>query len=502
VATDTALAPGTPATDPSDRPAPLLRPGSQPPHRQHGPIARSRLANAPNRIRLLAGAAALLTIGLVGLLLLETSRERAGLHTVGAQAGPEVITTGDLYFALNDMDAQLANVLLVGQATDLGFTRTDALRIYEQRRQQADADIRQAAAASTDADTAHTITSILDQFGRYESLAAQTILLEQQHPHPPGQPDPATLAMYRQATDLLRDQLLPAAHHLTAQHAAALEATYQTQHSRIETTRAFTVGTGAALLLVLLSFQLYLTRRFHRILNPALAAATALVLIGTVAAVTLLSDEAEHLRVAKKDAFDSVLALTQARALSYDANADESRYLVDPDRAAQYQQAFLDKSQQLLGLPDATLTTYDQQLADAIDAYHHDHASVGWTGLYGTEFRNITFTGERDAAEQTLLRYQTYQRDDRHIRALLTAGQLRDAVAFCTSYTPGQSNAAFADYDKALSALITINTNAFTQSIGDGDHELDGWTPILLAGCAVVLALILAGIWPRLAEYR
>jgi hypothetical protein len=28
-----------------------------------------------------------------------------------------------------------------------------------------------------------------------------------------------------------------------------------------------------------------------------------------------------------------------------------------------------------------------------------------------------------------------------------------------------------ADYDKALAALITINTNAFTQSIGDG--ELD-----------------------------
>ena len=46
------------------------------------------------------------------------------------------------------------------------------------------------------------------------------------------------------------------------------------------------------------------------------------------------STEAEHLRVAKKDAFDSVLALTQARAVSYDANADESRYLIDPDRAA------------------------------------------------------------------------------------------------------------------------------------------------------------------------
>jgi hypothetical protein len=42
--------------------------------------------------------------------------------------------------------------------------------------------------------------------------------------------------------------------------------------------------------------------------------------------------------VAENDAFDSVLALSQMRAVSYDANADESRYLVDPARAGQYRQ--------------------------------------------------------------------------------------------------------------------------------------------------------------------
>ncbi len=39
------------------------------------------------------------------------------------------------------------------------------------------------------------------------------------------------------------------------------------------------------------------------------------------------------MRAAKKDAFDSILALSQTRAVSYDANADESSYLVDPGRA-------------------------------------------------------------------------------------------------------------------------------------------------------------------------
>lgn len=51
----------------------------------------------------------------------------------------------------------------------------------------------------------------------------------------------------------------------------------------------------------------------------------------------LTTSGAECLRVAKKDSFDSVLALNRARAVSYDANADESRYLADPQRADQYE---------------------------------------------------------------------------------------------------------------------------------------------------------------------
>jgi hypothetical protein len=459
------------------------------------------LHGTPGRIRLFAAGAALATVSMAGLLAVEVGRERGGLDTIGHQAGPEVIASADLYFALNDMDAQIANVLLVGDARNLGFTRTQALDIYERRRQQADRDIRQAAAAATDAATGQTVTDVLDAFGRYQALAAQTIQLDQQASHPPGRPTADTLARYRQATDLLKSDVLPAVHRLTDQHAAALEATYQAQRGRIHLTRLAVLAAGLAALALLLALQLYLARRFHRLLNPTLAAATVLTLIGTVLGVGLLTDEAEHLRVAKKDAFDSILALTQARAVSYDANADESRYLVDPDRAGQYQRAFFDKSQQLVTLPDAALSSYDDTLAGALAAYH-DHGDVGWNGFYGTEFRNITFTGERAAAETTLQRYQTYQLDDRRIRALAGAGRLSDAIAFCTSYHPGDSNYAFDQYDQALAALIAINTNAFIHAVTDGEHELDGWTPGLLAGCATILALTVTGVWRRLAEYR
>jgi hypothetical protein len=455
-----------------------------------------------SRLRALAVAAVAATAALVVLMAFDVRRQGQNLHVIGDQAAPVVAAAGDLYFTLNDMDAQLANVLLVGAEQGLGFTRTQALAIYEQRRQQADGDLQQAAAAATDRDSQQAVRDVLDRLGQYEALAAQTILLDEQVQHAAGHPPAAALASYRRATDLLATSLLPAAQMLTDRNTRALEDTYQAQRGATGTTRIWLAATGGVLLAVLVVLQLYLYRRFHRILNPALALATLSALGLTVLGVGLLGGESEHLRVAKRDAFDSILALTQARAVSYDANADESRYLVDPDRASRYEQAFLAKSQRLVGLPGATIGGYDGKLDAALRAYRGDHANVGWQGFYGTEFRNITFTGERQAAETTLARYQSYQLDDRRIRQLVASGQLRDAVAFCTSYAPGASNDAFSQYDKALAALIAINQNAFTAAVDGGRRDLRGWQLIPWIVGLVILGSTVGGVVPRITEYR
>lgn len=471
--------------------------------RRQASSGRRRLRlSTPSWLRTLAASAAVATVALVVLMAVGVGRQDRNLRVIGDQAAPVVAAAGDLYFALNDMDAQVANVLLVGSEQGLGFTRDQALDIYEQRRRQADGDLQRAAAAAPDPATQRAIRDVLDQLGRYEALAAQALLLDGQQSHPAGHPPAAALANYRQATDLLATGLLPAAQALTDRNAHALEDTYQVQRGTTLTLRTWVAVTGAVLLAVLVVLQVYLYRRFRRVLNPALAVATLLALAFTVSGTALLGGEAEHLRVAKKDAFDSILALTQARAVSYDANADESRYLVDPDRAAMYQQSFLAKSQRLAGLPDATIGSYDAALDDALRAYHADTADVGWQGFYGTEFHNITFSGERQAAEATLARYQAYQLDDRHIRQLATSGQLRDAIAFCTSYAPGASNYAFDQYDKALAALIAINQNAFNGAIAGGRHDLRGWPFIPWVAGLAILALTVGGIVPRITEYR
>jgi hypothetical protein len=236
-------------------------------------------------------------------------------------------------------------------------------------------------------------------------------------------------------------------------------------------------------------------------INPALVAATVIAIALVAVTVAQLSAEAGHLRVAKQEAFDSIIALTQARAVSYDANADESRYLVDPGRAAQYQQAFLVKSEQIADVGPVGIFGYDAALAADIRDYDHDDADVRFGGYLGAEFRNITFSGERAAAVRTLLAYQVYERDDRVLRALAKSNPSA-AVAFDIGTAASQSDGAFNRYDAALSSVIAINSRAFTAAVADGQGGV-GWDAGFPAGAAVILALLLlAGVLPRLAEYR
>jgi hypothetical protein len=459
-------------------------------------------SSTPDRLRILAVAAIAACIGVTIFITIAISTARTGLRVIGDQTGPVVISSSNLYFALSDMDAQVANVLLVADRTDLGLSRQQAEAIYTQRRDEANQYLLQTAAVSgNDPAAAAQLRQVLDTFGTYESLAGQAILLEAGSAAQAGQPPAAALTLYRQATDLMHGQLLPAARTLIATNAAVLGQAYDAAHDSTSQSVYWVVLLGAVALALLVLTQVYLARRVRRRVNPAFAVAT-LVMLGTVVSATVvLSSETEHLRGAKKDAFDSVLALSQARAISYDANADESRYLLDPDRADQYQQAFLAKTQQLAEFTGATIGTWDQSYADALTAYHAGRP-VTFNGFLGTEMRNITFVGERAAAEKVLASYQIYQRDDRHIRALVHAGNMPEAIRFCTSFAAGDSNDAFDHYDQAMTALIGINVQAFGDIVNEGERMLDLWPVLPWVLTVITAGLVIVGLRPRLAEYR
>ncbi|MEV7978297.1 hypothetical protein [Streptomyces sp. NPDC086519] len=455
----------------------------------------------PARLRLLRAATVLLATALAVLLLV------AGLGALGTWSGvagrdaPRTTSAADLDLALNDMDAQAANILLSGGDAGKGRLETPytkAVGFYGDARKEIGHDLRTlAVAAQGSAVDERTVESLTDGFAEYQELIGRALENDGRRG---GRA--AALADYRRATDLLRTQLLPAAGTLVSSNDAAFEVEYTSARSNLSAQLAAVLALGVLLLTVLGVLQWYLARSFRRVLNPGVLAATVCALLAVILGGQLLSASAGHLRVARHDAFDSVVALSRARAIAYDANADESRYLLDPQRREQYAAAFLAKSQQLYGLKGVTLSTYDSELATTWQAYESDHRDLRFTGEFRRELANITFPGERAAAEQTVRAYAVYQRDDRRVRALLVAGREQEAVEFCMGWEPGTSNAHFGAWMTALDRVTAINRAHFTSSVGAGRSAVGGLLP--WAGGLLCAAMVFAGLGlrPRLAEFR
>jgi len=192
-----------------------------------------------------------------------------------------------------------------------------------------------------------------------------------------------------------------------------------------------------------------------------------------------------------------------AKAVSNDANADESRFIVDPVRAARYQQAYLGKSQQIVNVgTSVTYASYLPLLNADIAAYQRNNSDIRFGGFLGQEFRNITFPGERQAAVSALLAFRAYETDDRILRAM-TKANLAQAIGYDINVSPDDSDGAFNAYASALQSDININTSAFTQAVADGaGNSGDGFLAVEAVLALVLIGLVYVGVRPRLAEYR
>jgi hypothetical protein len=464
-------------------------------------LRRRYWAHVPARLRLLRAATILLATALVVLLAWAGLAASGTWNTVAGRDAPRTTSAADLELALNDMDAQAANLLLANGDAGKGRLETPyqkAVGFYGDARDEIGHDLRTlAVAAQGDRADEKTVESLTDSFAEYQELIGRAL---ENDDHSGGRT--AALADYRRATDLLQRQLLPQARTLVSSNNAVFNSEYTAARSTLSAQLAAVVALGVLLLAVLGLLQWYLSRRFQRTLTPLLLSATVCTLLAVLLGTQLLSATGEDLRGARRDAFDSVVALSRARAIAYDANADESRYLLDPQRRDQYARSFLAKSQELYGLNGATLSTYDAQLATTWQAYQADDHDLRFTGEFRRELDNITFTGERGAAEETVETYAVYQRDDRKIRALLAAGKEREAIEFCMGWEPGTSNAHFEAWMGALDKVTAINQRHFDGFADAGRSDVTELLPWALGALLAAAALTALGLRPRLAEFR
>ncbi|MFE9552572.1 hypothetical protein ACFYOD_03645 [Streptomyces sp. NPDC006703] len=466
-------------------------------------LRRRYWETTPGRLRLARAVCLLLGTALVALLAVTATGLSGTWDAIEQRDEPRTVAATQLNLALNDMDAQAANILLSSGDSGTGKGRLDesysnANKLYKDAQETISRSLRTLGAASEgDRTTEDTVVSLTDDFARYQELIGRSL----ENDEHPGGKDPAR-ADYRRATDLLADRLLPQARALVDANNTVYEGRYEATRSDLTGQLVAEAVLGVLLLAALVALQVRLARRFGRVFNPALLAATLCALVALVCGGQLLTGSADQLRIARHDSFDSVVALSRSKAIAYDANADESRYLFDAARRATYEHSYLDKSRQLYGLSGATLTTYDDQLVMTWAVYQHDHSDEEFTGEYRRELDNITFPGEREAAEKTVDAYVVYQEDDRTFRRLIAEGKLQEATVFCIGWAPDSSNAHFGAWMKALGRLTAINTKYGDEAKQAGRSALAAQAPV--SGVALLLAggLLVVGLRPRLAEFR
>jgi hypothetical protein len=442
------------------------------------------LTTTPWRLRVALIGTWLLALLLFGAVFSGVKVHERSMKTVGRDSAPSIIAAQKIKTGLADMHANAANVLLhkPGEARQLRGK-------YEERRLQLTQGVLEATGNITyGAAEKKPLQKLLDNLGRYEAAVAVAWALHERNA-------PGALQSHRAADDLMNQSLLPSADALDKANLDALENRYKVAHAEGRGVLLIASVVGLALIGALVGTQAFIYRRMKRIVSPGLAAATLLAVAFLIYTVIAFVRQDRALKVAKEDAFQSIHDLWRARALGYDANGDESRWLLDRERRPAYEKAFHDKVARLAELPPG------MSEAELLSAVAKGKVPDGFQGYLAAELRNITFAGEREAAIDSLKAFLVYLRIDANIRKLKNEGKDAEALELCLGTEPGQSNWAFARFDKAVGKTIKINQKEFEQAVARSEAGLAPFryaAPLAALGVAVLASL---GVWPRLREY-
>jgi hypothetical protein len=426
----------------------------------------------------------LLTFSISGV-----NSQRQAIKTVGKDAAPSILTAQQLRDSFADIDASLANELLLKPGEN-----GQALADFE-KNQKKIADRLVAAAKNITYPAEESIVQTLQLKSSNYFLKLQ----EARDAHQRGD-QVGALTAYRSAASLMDREILPKSVELDHVNSQELENTYNGQ-SLYNRVLAFSIALiGLAQVSILVVIQLFLYQRMRRILNLPLLGASVNAILFLAYTMNSIVSATSNLKVAKEDAFDSIHSLRQARALSYMANADESRYLLDTADVDKHDQAFKEKIEKIATIPPS------KSLKDIISSIPQSGKEQkfelnGFTGFYAEQLKNITFPGELTGTVDTLNKLDDYLKIDVEIRRLYRSGKVAEAIALCTGNQQGQSNWAFDRYQVANEKVRLINEEVFKAKIEAGDANLKNFEIIACVSIGSIAILTLFGLRPRLAEY-
>ncbi|SER06354.1 hypothetical protein SAMN05216188_107254 [Lentzea xinjiangensis] len=396
-------------------------------------LARS----TPGRLSLIIVVLVVASLASGWLSTWSVNRQERALQDLATRSEPLAHAAQEVYRALQDADATAASAFLSG-----GLEPPRLRERYEADIAQAQAALSVATASSPD------LTATLSA-----QLPVYTGLIETARSNN-RQGFPVGAAYLREASGLMRTQLLPAAQEL-----------YRAETDRVARAQdeadfpVVPVLVALAFVVALVLAQRYLTRRTNRLLNIGLVVATAAAVLSllwvTSASVLVMRDVGDS-----REASQQVDVLARARIATLTARGEETLTLVARGAGQNYEKNFVEVSRRL-----------EEQLEQA---------------------RRL---GGGEAVEQAVRHFRQWQQVHQRIREADDAGQYADAVALI-------DNPYFDSLDQDLVRAIGAARQDFSDEVAVARTALAG-TVVGVMALAVLSAVgSTMGLWQRLKEYR
>lgn len=439
---------------------------------------RSYLSTTPGQLMGALATCILATLIAAVCAYYAYSDVRHAVQTVGRDTVPSIVAAEHINATLADANANVVNALLTKEAETGPSWKT-----YRDEMRQVQDQLITATQNITYGDAERKpIFTMMTRIGEYEYTVGKAR----------AKLSSDSTADFLAANRNMRDVILPAGAALDQANFSHLDETYIAHRAHAWVQKSLFYLFMAIMAGVLVATQLFLFRRTHRLVNPGILAATVLLIAFALYAAGTLGTVEDTLVSAKQDAFDSIHALWKARATAFDANADESLYLLyhgDKENQAKATSDFKAKA--------ALLSDVAPEEALVLNS-----AGKRFGGFLGAELANITFEGEKEAATQALKEWAGYTRIDGDIRLLEQQGEHQKAIELNIGTKQGQSNWQFDRFNKALGETLDINQKEFDQKIASAFSRLNVFPYVLVVWLVAVIAASIVGMKPRLDEYR
>jgi hypothetical protein len=425
-------------------------------------MARS-VSTTPGRLTMIAIGLVLLSVfaGLVAALSVQQKIDT--LDDLAEHREPLAAAAQEVYRSLSDADATAASAFLSG-----GVEPQELRTRYE-------TDIARAGAA---------LAKATSDVGGVPKAAEQVDVLNTQLPVYTGlvetarannrQGFPAGAAYLREASALMRSQILTAAQELYQIDFDRLKAEQDEASSFPWLTAILVVALIAALVVA----QVHLTRKTNRLLNVGLLAATGAVVVALLWGTVALLIESSRVDESRRSGSEQVDVLVQARIVALKCRTNETMTLVSRGDGPGYEQEFKQICGAVSGAGGDLLTRALGLASDAevVEVERQVDAAI----------RN---------AKEWLVKHGK-------IRELDDGGDYESAVKMAIEANSDGAAKAFYQLDEHLVTALTAGRKMFYEQTMRANQALTGLVPGVILLALVSATGITMGIRQRLQEYR